>query len=172
MDKKIVLSLSGPFSFEQLYSPHFLWFKINSSWFQAYLGQGPNIRGGGVPRPQTTPRGRPTTSTSQPTRLDINTMNTGPQKGDEFGAVCVAAKNKKMQTKFSCSKCNVRLCVDPCSGRTTHKCIFEDCLTVRWKKLNTKRKYWNFTITSSVPAILLRGNIPQPNICTETRTQG
>jgi hypothetical protein len=46
MDEKIVLSPSGPLNFEQLYSPHFLWFKINSSIFQAYLGQGPNTRGG------------------------------------------------------------------------------------------------------------------------------
>jgi hypothetical protein len=60
----------------------------------------------------------------------------------------------------------------PASECITHKCIFEDCLTVCWKKLNTKYKYRNFTITSSVPVMLLRGNIPSPNICTETRTQG
>jgi hypothetical protein len=45
MDEKIVLSLSGPFNSEQVYSPHFLWFRIISSKFQTWLGQAPNARG-------------------------------------------------------------------------------------------------------------------------------
>jgi hypothetical protein len=79
--KKIVPSPSGPFSFEQFYSPHFLWFKINSLRFQTCLGQGPNTRGGRVRRPQTAPRGRSNTSASQPIRLDIRYSEHWPSEG-------------------------------------------------------------------------------------------
>jgi hypothetical protein len=70
--------------------------------------------GGRVPRPQTTPWGRPTTSTSQPTRLDIRQNEHWPSEGRRVRCRVCATKNKETWTKFCCSKCNVGLCVDPC----------------------------------------------------------
>jgi predicted nucleic acid binding AN1-type Zn finger protein len=69
---------------------------------------------GRVPRPQTTTRGRPTTSTSQPTRLDSRHNEHWLSDGRRVRCRVCAAKNKETRTKFSCSKCNVGLCVDPC----------------------------------------------------------
>jgi hypothetical protein len=88
MDGEILLP-SGPFNFEELYSPHFLWFKINSSSFQACLFQGPNTGrgGGGNHRPpngvdQLFPPGN---------RQDLTfgSLKTGPKKEDEFVATRV-----------------------------------------------------------------------------------
>jgi hypothetical protein len=96
--------------------------------------------------------------------LTFDTLNTGPQKEDEFAAACVLQNIKKCGQNSAVLNAMWGCVLIPASRCTTHKCIFEDCLTLCWKKWNTKCKYCNFTITSSVPAMLLRGNIPKPNI--------
>jgi hypothetical protein len=75
MDEKTVLSPSGLFNSEQLYSPHVLWFKINLR-FQAFFGQGPNTRGKGGCL-----KHRPVTSISKLTRLDIQHNEHWPSEG-------------------------------------------------------------------------------------------
>jgi hypothetical protein len=71
MDKKIIFTFWTFSILNSFFSPHFLWFKIISSKFQTCLGQGPKTRGGRMTQPQTTPQGRPISSSSQPTQLDI-----------------------------------------------------------------------------------------------------
>jgi hypothetical protein len=46
--------------------------------------------------------------------LTFGTVNTGPQMEDEFTATCVLQNINKCRHKFSCPKCSVGLCVDPC----------------------------------------------------------
>jgi hypothetical protein len=98
--EQLFLSPSGSFNSEQLYSPNFLSFKINSSKFQACLGQRPFIRGGEGDSTTDHPTWQTNYLISQVPRLDI-WHNTGPQKEVELTATCVLWQIKKCEQNLA-----------------------------------------------------------------------
>jgi hypothetical protein len=104
-----------------------------------------------------TGQGRSITSTSQLTRLRHLAQWTLALRRKMSSLLCVFHENWRNVAKFNCSECSVGLYWSLLQG-VPHNCIFEDSLTLHWKKRKTERKYCNFTITSCMPAILMHGH--------------
>lgn len=156
--KQIILP-NGPFNSQHFYSLHSLQFKFISPQFQTCLSQEPAIRGEKVPWPQTTPWGIPTPSTIHPAWLDIRHSKLWPSEGTKFGAACVPQKIKKCEQNLNFLNAMRVLCSPPLQD-APHKIIhFQDCPALCWEKRKAEHKYYNYTITSRVPKVLLLGNL-------------
>jgi hypothetical protein len=85
--------------------------------------------------PQTTPRGRPTLSTDQTTRLKNWHNQHWPKEGKHVQCCVCSERNEEMQMRFKCEKCNVGLCIEPCLKLYHTKVHFWSLST--WKNQNT-----------------------------------
>jgi hypothetical protein len=88
--------------------------KIDHRKFRLTLVQNLLEMSGREPRPQSIPGGRPNPRASQVTRLESQHTEHWPAVGSRLRCRVCSSKKKRTTTRFSCMKCKVGLCIEPC----------------------------------------------------------